>query len=647
METESRKRFSDPYMYLVAAFGAPVFLHALYYLPRGRLDLKFIVLVVTSTYLGSRVGVEIPRIGGRITVADTLVFLTVLCYGGEAAILLATTETFFSSLRICKRPIIILFNASMMACSTFMTVWTLRVLFGDITALRHNDPTTFIVAVCVMALVQYVTNSGLVAVGAALKTDQPLWLTWKNYYLWTSVTFFAGASVAGGIARVADSIGIIGLVATAPIIVIIYITYRTYLKNVKTAEAQAEQARRHVEELNHYIAEQERIREQFLQVEKMSALGQLASGVAHDFNNSLASILGRAELMMKHTEDPRMTRGLEIILKSAQDGAETVKRIQDFARQRSEHDFESISVDQLLSDVSEITRPRWRDGAEARNIHIQLDLRNHSHAHVSGAVSELRDVLVNMIFNAVHAMPTGGGLTLSADVADGQVKLSVIDTGIGMSPEIRSRIFDPFFTTKGVEGMGLGLAVSYGVVRRHQGTIEVESECGNGTAFHIKLPLVTAVASSQNNSKSCVPVTAVRRSNMIKILVIDDEKEVRKLLQEILEDAGHEISTASDGCEGLRLFEEGAFDAVFTDIGMPGMSGWELARAVRQRDTHVPLAIITGWGEIVSPAERETAKVDWVLSKPFSMAQILEIAEEVTRRREEKIKTRSQLTLVA
>jgi CheY-like chemotaxis protein len=256
-------------------------------------------------------------------------------------------------------------------------------------------------------------------------------------------------------------------------------------------------------------------------------------------------------------------------------------------------------------------------------------------------------VLVNVIFNAVHAMPMGGNLTLSAEVVDNDVLLSVIDTGVGMPPEVRSRVFDPFFTTKGVEGMGLGLSVAYGVIRRHRGTFEVESEFGKGSAFRIKLPVAGASAGTHNNSKSDVPDTSRGGSNMLKILVVDDEEEVRNLLREILEDAGCVAVTASQGYDGLRLFDEGSFDAVFTDLGMPGMSGWELARAIRQKNTQVPLAIITGWGEAVSPSEREAAQVDWVVSKPFSMAQIGDIAQEVSRRREETSKPKTQLTLVA
>lgn len=634
-------------MWLMAAFGVPIFVYSANHLPVGQLDWKFLLLAGITTFLGSQVGIEIPRIGGRITVADTLIFLTMLCYGGEAAIILATFETLFSSLRICKRPLLILFNTSMMACSTFVTVRVIGMFFAPIFTLRYGESNIYILAVSAMALAQYVANSGLVAVGAALKTDQPIWQTWKKYYLWTSITYLAGASVAAVIARAADSIGIFGIAATAPIVAIVYFTYRTYLKNIKTAETQAEQARNHVEELNSYIAQQQRIQEQFSQVEKLSALGQLASGVAHDFNNSLASILGRAELMMKHSEDPKVKRGLEIIAKSARDGAKTVKRIQDFARQRSEHDFELVDVDQMLLDVSEITRPRWRDGAEAKNIHIQLELKNHSNAQVSGDVSELRDVLVNIIFNAVHAMPMGGNLTLSAEAVDDEVIISVIDTGVGMPAEVRSRVFDPFFTTKGVEGMGLGLAVGYGVISRHQGTFEVESELGKGSKFHIKLPVAAANAGSHNNSRSSVPGKDVRRSNMVRILVVDDEEGVRNLLGEILEDAGCEAVTAAHAYDGLRMFDEGRFDAVFTDLGMPGMSGWELARAIRQRNSKVPLAIITGWGEAVTSSEREVAQVDWVVSKPFSMSQIGDIALEISRRREATTRPESRLTLVA
>ncbi|HEX9628998.1 MAG TPA: ATP-binding protein, partial [Pyrinomonadaceae bacterium] len=538
------------------------------------------------------------------------------------------------STRITKKLRTICFNASVLSLATFFTghIWDQR--FGNTPLEKINLSADFVITICVMVLVQYLVNSGLAAIYEALKRDQGLWQTWRRHYLWTSITYVAGASGAAITAKLIYSVGFYAIIITTPIIGIIFFTYKTYLQNVRTAEANAEQARSHVEELNHYIAEQERIREQFSQIEKMSALGQLASGVAHDFNNCLAAMLGRAELLLKHTDDPRMIRGLDLIIKSAHDGARTVKRIQDFARQRREHDFNLLSVDQMLVDIAEMTRPRWKDRAEANNISILLDLKNNSSAWISGDVSELRDVLVNMVFNASDAMPEGGRLTLAAEIEGEDVVISVSDTGIGMSPEVTSKVFDPFFTTKGVEGMGLGLAVSYGIIRRHEGTIEVESQIGQGTTFRIKFRLAMREAPELSNDISVGKKPEDLGSLMTKILVIDDEERVRGLLREILEDDGHEVVLASGGHEGLTLFHNQEFDAVFTDVGMPGMSGWEVVRAIRESSAELPVAVITGWGEAVSDDEREDARVDWVVTKPFTMAHIGMIANEVTRMRE-------------
>ena len=201
-----------------------------------------------------------------------------------------------------------------------------------------------------MGLVQYATNSGVVAVCAGLRAGGSIWDTWKKHYLWTSITYFAGASAAAVISKLMGQFGFYALIVTLPVIAIIFFTYRTYLKNIEAAAEQAEQAHRHVEELSHFIAEQERIREQFSQMEKLSALGELASGVAHDFNNILTVILGRAQLILRTNDPEKIQRGLNIIIKTAEDGAKTVKRIQDFARQRRDHDFEPVCIDQILLD---------------------------------------------------------------------------------------------------------------------------------------------------------------------------------------------------------------------------------------------------------------------------------------------------------
>jgi signal transduction histidine kinase/CheY-like chemotaxis protein len=654
-----KQRYVKPYMWAFIAAGACVLIYSTLNLPLARLDLRLVPLVAITLLVGARFCIPIPRTTGQISFSDTFIFLALLLYGGETAVLLATAE-FFAASRLCKRPFTMFtsfFNAAMMACSTFITVLVLRLLFGDTRELTRGDfSATFVVALCVMALVQYVANCTIAAVHTSLKANEPLWVTWRKKYLWTSITYFAGASSAGIIVKLASTAGFYALVAATPIIAIVYLTYRTYLENIEAmaaaakaeaeattrAEAaaeQAEQARRHVEELSHYIAEQERIREQYAQIEKLSALGELASGVAHDFNNTLAGILGRAQLLLMTKDPERIDTGLRLIIKTAKDGAKTVKRIQDFARQRRDHDFQPVTVDQLLLDVREITRPRWKNRAESEGVHIALELQLGSdEARVMGDESELREVLVNMVFNSVDAIPRGGTITLSARESGGAVEIAVADTGAGMTDEVRSRVFDPFFTTKGKAGMGLGMAVSYGIIRRHEGTVEVESEVGRGSTFRIKLPAAKSSATSEATPTATVehPSLALvpqQRTEGVRILVVDDEEHVRVLLRDILESDGCRVSLAPGGKEALELLGVESFDAVFTDLGMRDMSGWEFARSVRALDASMPLAVITGWGEAVSSSERNAARADWVVTKPFDAEQVLDIARESARRR--------------
>ena len=639
----ARNKFFGPFLWAITGLGGLALLYSSYDLNLHKLDTQFAILLGLTLLISSRIIVPIPHFSSQISVSDTLVFLVLLLYGGEAAIIVAATEAALSSLRFSRKPRTVLFNWGCAALSVFVTSSLLEVFFGDIVSLPTKPLSAgFGAAICTMALAHYACNSGMVAVCAALKTNQPIWQTWRKHYLWTSITYFAGASAAAVIATLIHHLGLYALIITLPIIASVFLTYRTYLKNIETSAAQADQAERHVKELSHYIAEQERIREQFSQMEKLSALGELASGVAHDFNNTLAGILGRAQLLLRTTNDPeKITRGLDIIIKTAEDGAKTVKRIQDFARQRRDHNFELVSVDQILTDTSEITRPRWKNWAEASNIHITLDLENQSKAKVMGDDSELREVLVNMVFNAVDAMPAGGRLSLSTRNDGESVVISIADTGVGMDPEVRSRIFDPFFTTKGKAGLGLGLAVSFGIIRRHGGTIEVDSEPGHGTEFRIILP-AAAVSADSITTETAKPtpgpqpgacISLVQDQVQTRILVVDDEDFVRELLKEILESDGCKVALAANGTEALELFEETHFDGVFTDIGMPGMSGWELAHAIREQSEMIPIAVITGWGEAVGSNEQKAAGVDWVVAKPFTADRISELVKEINRQR--------------
>jgi len=627
-------------MVLIGVLGLCAFLFALGDLPYAHIDLRFLLLAAMTLTIGSRVSIQIPRVCGHISVSDTFIFLTILLFGGDAGIVLAALDGWLTSLRISKKTSTRLFNASMMAFSTFVTVECVRYLFGDIVALTEQSYSPlFFLATCVMALVQYVVNSGTVAIGGAFKFNEPFWESWRKKYLWTSLTYITGASAAAVLAKLIGVVGFYAFLGSLPFICVVYFTYLTYLKNIEASTAQAEQAERHVAELSLHIAEQERLRQQFSQLEKLSALGELASGVAHDFNNTLAGILGRAQLMLRTDDPEKLRRGLQIIIKTAEDGAKTVKRIQDFARQRRDHDFAPITVDQLLFDVGEMTRPRWKDHAEANNVYIRLNLQINSNSLVRGDESELREVLVNMVFNAVDAMPAGGTLTLATHETGEHVVISVSDTGCGMTPEVRSRIFDPFFTTKGKAGNGLGLAVSYGIIHRHAGEIEVDTEPERGATFKIKLPIAKGASKgTAANAVSAVAAPAlslVAESSRARILVVDDEAHVRELLCEMVESEGCEVVAASNGAAALALFEAGNFDAVFTDIGMPGMSGWEFARAIRARNADLPLAVITGWGDAVGSDEQKAAQVNWVVTKPFTIQRVSEIIQDLGQRKDE------------
>jgi PAS domain S-box-containing protein len=364
--------------------------------------------------------------------------------------------------------------------------------------------------------------------------------------------------------------------------------------------------------------ERKELQDHLIQHEKMRALGELASGVAHDFNNILGIILGRAQLLQRIVTNPDAQGGLRTIERAAYDGGETVRRIQDFARSRTERPFEAVDLDALLEEVVEITRTRWKDQAELRGIRIDVTRKPGGVPPVHGNASELREVYTNLIFNAVDAMPSGGTIEIRSRTADDEVVVEVEDTGTGMSERVASRIFDPFYTTKGAKGMGLGMSVVFGIINRHKGMITVASEPGRGTCFTIRLP-----AASENGSGGAVEdVPSVPRA--ARILVVDDEPDIVELVTDILECDGHTVRSAGDGPAGLQRLEEESFDLMFCDLGMRGMSGWDVVKEVRARDATIGIVLLTGWGGTL-PEERVAAHgIDAVLNKPFEMKKLLE-----------------------
>ena len=358
---------------------------------------------------------------------------------------------------------------------------------------------------------------------------------------------------------------------------------------------------------------------QLVRGETLSAIGKLASGMAHHLNNLFAVILGRLEtLLPRLPADPESRRYIEIIQRAAQDGAEVVRRVQRFSRVQPVSRATPVDLNQLAQEVLELTRPRWHDEAQLRQIRIDTELDLGGIRAVAGELAPLREVLMNLVLNAIDAMPGGGQLTLRTWSDAKEVHCAVSDTGSGMTEEVRQRAFEPFFTTKGPKSTGLGLSVTYGIVQRHNGRIDIDTGTGRGTTVHITLPAAPPPA------KTPPPAAPPPEVTQLRILIVDDEPEVRSTVADLLGTAGHTAFQASGGREAIAWLDAGqSVDLILTDLGMPGMTGTDLARTVRRRWPHLRLGLMTGWDETEGPVGEASSVVDFVLAKPFKLSALL------------------------
>jgi signal transduction histidine kinase/ActR/RegA family two-component response regulator len=364
--------------------------------------------------------------------------------------------------------------------------------------------------------------------------------------------------------------------------------------------------------------------EQLIQSERLRALGEMAAGVAHHFNNLLAIVSGRTQLLLRRTEDGELRRALSIIEQAVSDGAQRVRRIQEFTRTRPASPGGHVELSRLLQEVADLTSSRWKDEAQSRGIHYSVRVEGDAVA-VAGAPDELREVFINLLMNALEAMPSGGECTLRVHVEDDCAVVGVRDTGSGMSEETRTRAFEPFFSTKGPRGNGLGLAVVWGIVTRYGGTVQIESAPGLGCTFTIRLPLSREAARSTDPPP---PPSAVRPA---RILVVDDEHEVGTILADLLSTIGYSAVHVSTGREGLALCESERFDAILSDLSMPEMSGWQVAAACRERYPGVPVGLVTGWGNQLDPGQLAEHRIRFVLPKPFNVAEVARQVGEALR----------------
>lgn len=371
------------------------------------------------------------------------------------------------------------------------------------------------------------------------------------------------------------------------------------------------------------------IEEKYAQSKKLAALGQISSGVAHDFNNVLTGVLGRVQLIKRQTEDPRVLKNLEMIETAAHDGSATVKRMQDFARLRTDEKFIPIEVREIIDEVLALTRPKWRDDAEMRGVIIEPVVDIEKEIYLLGDPSDLKGAFTNLIFNAVDAMPEGGVLTITARIMDEKVVIEFKDTGIGMTEDTLERIYDPFFSTKGVKGTGLGMSEVYGVIKRHRGAIEATSKIGKGTNISITIPSGERVLKTDEKESE-------EDKYLSKILIIDDEEYILDMLEELLEDQGHSVTTSLSTSNGLELFQKSNFDMVITDLGMPEMSGWEVAERIKKINKTVSVVLLTGWALNLEAEKIKENGVDFTLQKPFNEENLYQLIQDAKKLKDQR-----------
>jgi signal transduction histidine kinase/AmiR/NasT family two-component response regulator len=365
-----------------------------------------------------------------------------------------------------------------------------------------------------------------------------------------------------------------------------------------------------------------------LQQERLKALGQMASGIAHDVTNAISPVTGFSEMLLNQESglSPETRRFLNYIRMAGQDVTHIIARLREFYRQHEDAEsLQRLDLNTLVGQVVDLTRPRWRDITQANGITVEVrtELAPEVPALV-GIESEIREAFTNLVLNAVDAMPDGGKIILrtsaihrdDADRTASHVIVDITDTGTGMSEEIRKRCLEPFFSTKGGRGTGLGLAMVYGVMQRHEGSVDIRSAPGQGTTFRLIFPVRDHLhAAEAEGEETPAPVAPLR------ILCIDDEPLMRELMKEMLGREGHDVEVSDSGQSGLdqiRVARERGrpFDVVITDLGMPYVDGRQVAKVVKQESPGTPVILLTGWGALIKEDGKVPAEVDDIISKP-------------------------------
>jgi signal transduction histidine kinase/CheY-like chemotaxis protein len=376
------------------------------------------------------------------------------------------------------------------------------------------------------------------------------------------------------------------------------------------------------ESLEHAYEELRATQEQLIMAEKLKALGDMAGGVAHDFNNALGAILGHAQLLLKKIENPDLKKELEIIEQVTLKGRRTVQRLQDFTHVSGRTQFGSVDLNHVIRDAIDTTKPAWKDNAQRLGLTINMHINLGLITIIDGSHEELKEAISNVILNSVDALPDGGNIWISTVMEDEKVVLQIKDDGAGMDENTKNKLFFPFFTTKGKKGVGMGLAIVYGILFRHQADIGVESSSGHGAAFTFKFNISRSAAQDTSGRPN------VEKLESLSILLVDDDTNLLEVVGDMLDYMGHRCVKADGGKMALKLMTDGQFDMVITDLGMPEVGGWEVAGFCRENCPGTPIILVSGWGAQLD-GEEASQRVDAVLPKPFQMDELKETIAKV------------------
>jgi signal transduction histidine kinase/CheY-like chemotaxis protein len=362
--------------------------------------------------------------------------------------------------------------------------------------------------------------------------------------------------------------------------------------------------------------------DRLIMAEKLRALGDMAGGVAHDFNNILGTILGRIQLVGRKINDPEIAPELQAIEKATLEGRATVRRLQDFTHVSSRSEYERVDLRDVVREAIETTSPAWKSTAHKKGVTIELHTDLQVIPTIEGNREELREAVSNVILNAVDALPRGGNIWIGTRQSDDRVVVRIADDGIGMDDNTKDKMFFPFYSTKGTRGSGMGLSIVYGIMYRHQAEISVETSPGKGAEFIFKFGI------TENAEQRVIANAPSEEKSSLKILLVDDDPALLGVVEDMIDYLGHTCSKTDSGREAIEMLGREAFDMVVTDLGMPDVNGWDVAGFCKRERPDMPVVLISGWGAQIDDREARE-RVDAVLAKPFRIEEFEETINSV------------------